>query len=98
MMQVDSEDGDGHINGYAEGGDGDEQAEDEQRSAKEFREGCDIAQPVGQAEVANCLREAVERAAWEDFVPAVNEHDGAENDASDEHSQRLKTVQPCEHP
>lgn len=89
-MQVDAQNGDGHIDGDGGGGDGGEETKDQRGATEEFREGGDVAEPGGHSEVGDEEGKGVEGAGMDDLFPSVEEHDGAENEASAEGDKGAK--------
>lgn len=86
-MEMDEEDGHGHVNGDAGGGDGREEPQDQSCAAQELREGRDVAEPGRQAKVRDEHGEAVEGARMDDFRPSMEEHDEPEDEAPAEGDQ-----------
>jgi len=74
-------DGDRHIDADSEGGGAGEEADQQEQSAEEFREGGEIAGPGGQTKAMNELGVVLQAA--EHFVVSVADHDGAQSEAHD---------------
>ena len=75
VVQVNFQDGNGQIDADAEGGDASEQTDQQEQSAEEFGVGGKIGAPGGKAEAGDHFDVVVE--SPENFVVAVNQHDGA---------------------
>src|SRR5579862_913987 len=84
VLEVDLDDGDGHVDGDSESGQVGKQAEDEERASEKLGEGGDVAEPAGKAEVGDVLRELVEGSTVKDLFRAVDDHDDSQDEAGDE--------------
>jgi hypothetical protein len=83
-MQMHFPDGDAEINADGDGSGASEQSNEEQQPTEQFGECRHISQPRGKAHAADGMSEAAQPA--EDFVIAMDGHDGAKRDAQHEQS------------
>ena len=98
MVEIDGDEGNGHVDGDEEGDEAGEEAEEEEDAAEKLSEERQVAEPGGQAEGDDEDGEvieagegvvAVEAARGDEFFVAVEGHGGADGKADEEQGPGL---------